>query len=293
MFALTTEIMAMVMLFIITLIYALFDVFNNRNVPTIFAYATLAVGVVFTFALGSFTLVAESAGITAVVLGLGYVVYKAGQIGAADIIEFASISLIMPVLLVPLLTSTYQFNIPFIVSVFINTGIAALVLIPVYYMPRASRVLKKPLSSFVTMGNVIKSTAITLAYVAFLFFLVFFAGGSVTLVGLIGIIMISSLVTVLFEKPITDSMVSFITPRYLEDQDIIAFNMMKREEVDRVRKKVRGFSKLANQKTIKKLRSSFPNLKLPVYRSAMPMALPIFIGTVVSLLVGNVLIYLF
>ena len=293
MFALTSETIAYITLVSIALVYALFDVFNNRNVPSVFAYATVIIGVIFTLSSLNIVMIGESIAIAAIISALGYLLFRGGQLGAADVLEFAAISLVLPYLQMPLMSSAFQFNIPFIISVFIASGIAALLMIPVYYIPRAVMILKKPLLAYINTGNLVKGLTITTAYAAFLIFLLFYANANVLLLGLLGIVAISSLSTILFERPITDSMVRFITPKQLEDQDIIAFNLMTKREISAVRKKVKGFNKLVNQKMINELNKKMPNGKLPVYRSAMPMALPIFIGVVVSLLIGNVLIYLF
>jgi Flp pilus assembly protein protease CpaA len=141
MFALTPNVIIDASLVAITLVYAIFDIFNKRNVPTVFAYATLVVGVIFTLSTLNIMVIAESSVIAAVIFGLGYMLFKAGQLGAADVVELAAISMMLPIMQTPLLANTYQYGIPFIVSVFIATGIAALVMIPLYYIPRAASML--------------------------------------------------------------------------------------------------------------------------------------------------------
>jgi Flp pilus assembly protein protease CpaA len=276
------------------IVYALFDLFNNRNVPTVFAYGTLVLAALFTLSTGSVPVIEESGLIAIIILAIGYLMYKSGQLGAADVIEFAAISLFLPVQGIPLLVHAgYQYNIPFIVSVFISSGIAALILIPVYYLPRAWMILKKPLISYVSHKELPKAIFITAAYVAFILFLALVMHAGAALLLLIAIIMVSSMVTMLFEKAITGSMISFLVPRQLEDQDILAFNLMRKGEITEIKKKVKGFNKLVSTAMITEMKKKIPKRKLPVYRSAMPMALPILIGVVVSLLVGNVLLYLF
>ena len=296
MFVISTSVSAMLAMVAVVLVYAIFDIFNGRNVPTMFAYGALLLSALFTLSIGAgnVPLLEESALIAVVILAVGYLMYKAGQLGAADVLEFATISLFMPLQTAPLLAPTsYQYNIPFIVSVFISAGVVALALIPIYYVPRAARLLKKPIFSRVSKKDVPKALTITAAYAAFLIFLTVIMHAKATLLAVIAIVMVSSVATILYEKPITDSMVSMIYPRQLEDQDIVALNLMSSKDIARIKRKVKGFNKLVSDKMIKAMQKSFPKLKIPVYRSAMPMALPILIGTVISLLVGNLLLYLF
>ncbi len=277
----------LVALVIIALVYMLFDIFNNRNVPSIFAYATLAVGVAFTISYLNLMTMAISFAIAAIILSLGYVVYKAGQIGAADIIEFAALSMILPVQIPGLLLNTYQYNIPFIVSIFVATGMSALVITPLYYIPRAKRLFKKPLSSMVNRKDIYKGLLYAAGYLAFALFIMYLNGFDVVSFSLIVILMLGSLFTVVYEMPITDSMVRFVTLKDFEEGDIIAFNLMKKDEIARVKKQVRGFDRLITGRVLAEMRRKRFTKRLPVYKNAVPLALPIFIGVVLSLLLGN------
>lgn len=142
----------------IALVYMLFDVLNKRNVPSLFAYATLAYGILLTILYLDATTILVSTGIALVVLGVGYLIYRIGQLGAADVIEFAALSLIMPIQLTPLIASgVNQFQLPFMLSLLLNTGIVALILVPIYYLPKAMQSLKKPLTSFIDRQGLIKA----------------------------------------------------------------------------------------------------------------------------------------
>ena len=63
--------------------YMMFDVLNNRNVPSYFAYASLVVGAAFTVLYLNVALIFYSALIAVATVGFGYVVYRIGQLGAA------------------------------------------------------------------------------------------------------------------------------------------------------------------------------------------------------------------
>lgn len=274
------------------LLYMLFDIFNNRNVPSLFAYGTLVLGLVLTLLYGDIGVITESLLIAVAVGALGYIIYRIGQIGAADVIEFAAISLMMPIM--PNNNSLFgvhpQFGIPLIISVFMASGVFALAMIPFYYIPRAKMVLKRDLSSFIDQKDKFKGFAIFVAYMAFAAFAQLEIGLSPIGWALVLTLAISSVETTVFERPLIDSMVQRIPVSMFEEGDIVATNMMSSGEISRVRRHVREFDRLMTGKLIAQMKKAKIKEKFPVYRNAMPLALPIFLGTVVSLLFGNIML---
>lgn len=275
-----------------SLVYMLFDLFNRRNVPSTYAYTTLAIGIVLTLAYLNLQAIAFSFAIAAVIGGVGYVFYRIGQLGAADVIEFAAISLILPYQQLPLASMAPQLGLPFIISVFIASGIVALALIPVYYLPRANRMLKGRLTEMITGKDVFKGVLLSIAYAIFIIFLVSEMHASEAGLAVVIILMLSSMVTAVFERPITDSMVEYISVDRFEEGDIIALNLMKPREITSAKKAVKGFDRLVTQKIMDRMKAKRIRKRFPVYRSAMPLALPIFIGVVVSIAFGNVLLFI-
>ncbi len=277
-------------LLLIALMYAVFDVFNRRNVPTVFAYATLAIGFIFTFGYIQLMAIGESLLIGFAILGIGYIFYRAGQVGAADVIELAAISLIMPIQPAPIYLGVQQYGLPFIISLFVGAGIIALLMIPIYYIPRAKRLLKRRMEQLVTRRDILRGALICVAYLAFMTFLYVEINASMLGIVVVTAITIGSVATVTFERPITDSMVEYISVKDFEDGDIIAFNLMKKKDISAYKKAIRGFDRLITNRVIDRMRAKHIRAKFPVYRQAMPLALPILLGAIISLLVGNVLL---
>lgn len=271
-------------------VYLLFDVLNKRNVPTLYAYSTVVLALVLTATLGSLQLIGESLLISAVIAGLGYIVYRIGQLGAADVIELTAISLIIPIQPAAYFVSQPQLGLPFIISVFIATGVSALILVPMYYVPRARKVLKKDILHMITNRDVLKGILILVAYGAFIAFWTYEIGMSAAGIALVAVIMIGASATVMFQKPITDSMVDYLSPSKFEEGDIIALNLMSKAEIAAARKKINGFGKLVTLSILKQIQKHRVPGKFPVYRQAMPFAVPIFIGLAVSLLYGNIIL---
>ena len=272
----------------VALAYMLFDVFNKRDVPSIFAYATLAYGFLLTvlyFNIGSIIL---SVGIALAILGVGYIVYRIGQLGAADVIEFAAISLILPMQGLPFIASA-QYNVPFALSLLVNTGIVAIVLVPIYYIPKASRNLKKPIASYITSRNMLAAFLIGASYLAFMLFTYIVIGINYIRIAMLAVLMVSSLLVMLFSVPITYSMVEYVSVDRFDIGDIIALNLMPDRKIASLKKKITGFDRLVTADTISNMKKKGIKEKMPVYKNALPFALPIFIGAIVTLLVGNMM----
>lgn len=278
---------------VIALIYLLFDVFNKRNVPGSFAYFTLGYGFVLTVLYFNMSEILVSSAIALIVLGIGYVIYKAGQIGAADIIELAAISMMLPLQQAPFLFgSASQFGLPFILSVMVAAGMSAMIIVPAYYLPKAKRLFRKPLTAFIDKKGAFKAIVIIVPYLALALFLDLEA--SINAVGLTMLLamMFGSSLLMLFEKPITDSMVELVTMDKCDEGDIIAFNLMKKSEIDSIRKRVKIFDRLVTKELMAEMKAKRVKDKLPVYRNALPFAVPIFIGVALSILFGNIIFFI-
>jgi hypothetical protein len=274
----------------IALIYMLFDVFNNRNVPSIFAYATLVYGAALTVLYLNLATIEISAAIAAVVLALGYVVYKIGQLGAADFIEIAALSLIMPIQQSPMLTwAPNQLGLPFVISVMVNAGVVALIFVPLYYLGKAMKHPDKPLRGTIGRGEIMKGMTILVAYAAFAIVL-FYLGSNIVGIAVIVVIAIGSLIVILMERAITRTMVSYVHASKLQPEDMLAFNIMSSEEVKRIKHHIHSFNRLITPQMLKEFREKNFDEKLPVYTNALPLALPLFIAVVIALLAGNLIL---
>ncbi|MGI0100361.1 MAG: hypothetical protein ACREBH_01385 [Candidatus Micrarchaeaceae archaeon] len=273
-------------------VYMMFDLFNKRNVPSLWAYATFMYGFALTLLYLNFMQIAVSLAVALIILGVGYVVYKIGQLGGADVIEFAALSLMLPVLGFPFVTSGIsQYGIPFALSLLVNTGIVALAIVPLYYIPNAARKLKKPLSSYITRKSVFMASLMAVAYAAFIAFVLLEVGPNIAGVTVLAIMMASSFFIMLFSVPIMYSMIEYVGIGRFEAGDIIALNLMDARNVSRLRKRIRGFDRLVTTGTMRQMRRQKIKDKLPVYKNAMPFAVPIFIGVIMTLLFGNLIFF--
>ncbi len=275
-------------LLIIALAYALLDVFNKRNVPDAFAYAALAVGVVVTLTY-PVSVIYLSVLVAAAIGLFGYIVYRAGLMGAGDFFEFVTISLLLPVQPAAILSGIPQLNFPFIFSVLIAAGYTAVIGMVVYYLVKAAK--SGALERYrVERRKLYSGLAIAVAYLVLLFLLSWITGFRPAAAFVILLIAAASALTIFFEKAINKEMVSYVYPNRLSEGDMIATNLMKDDELAFFKKRSKGFSRLATKKLIGEIKGV--KRKMPVYTEGVPLALFALIGIVISLLFGNLLLYL-
>ncbi len=268
----------------VTVLYAAFDLFNKRNVPDIFAYASVVLGVIVTLVYDS-SILLESLLIAAVIAAIGYVVYRRGLWGAGDYFELVAVSLLLPVQPLPFLVLANQFALPFILSVFIATGFAALWTVPTYYF----LVVRRKWSRKMSEKQLSYGLLLFFLYISLLVFVYATVGLTLGRVLLILAIAIPSSVTMMFGDEITARMVERVHAKELEEGDIIAINMMGAKE-----RKLFAARAASGRLVTKKLIHSLEGARytLPVYKNAAPLAVFILMGVVVSLLVGNVVLFI-
>ncbi|HUC39004.1 MAG TPA: hypothetical protein VL944_02650 [Candidatus Acidoferrum sp.] len=284
-------VLRIVSLVAIALVYMIFDLFNKRNVPSLFAYGTIAYGLLLTILYFSIGTIALSLAIAGIVFGIGYLVYRFGMLGAGDVFELAALSLILPFQAIPIIGNTPQFGVPFVLSVFMGSGIIAMIAVPLYYIPRASK-MHIPILKEIGQDEVVKAVLVGGGYFIFSVFLILSLGTGPYGAATLAVMMIGSITIVLFEKPITRSMVKKVGVVEFEEGDIIALNLMSRSSVNNFRRKLKYFDRLVTSNLITEMKKKKIRDKVPVYKQAIPFAAPIFIATVLSILIGNIIFML-
>lgn len=268
----------------ITLLYAAFDIFNRRNVPDVFAYASVAVGVLVTL-LYHTSVLFESVLIAVVIAAAGYALYRMGIWGAGDYFELIAISLLLPIQPLPFLAYTAQLGMPFILSVFVSTGFAALWIVPFYYL----LVIRRKWQTKVDSRHLSFGLLLFFLYIALLAFVYATVGLTSGRLALILGIAVPSSITLIFGQEITARMVERIKTNRLEEGDIIAVNMMSARE-----KKIFAGTAASGRLVTKRLLHALRNERytLPVYVRAAPLAVFILIGVTASLLFGNIVLFM-
>ncbi len=282
--SLLIDMLRLLILIFITTAYAMFDVFNRRSLPNIFAYATIAVGIIMTLTYDMHT-IELSLLYAAILSGIGYITYKMGILGAGDLYEFVFISLVFPVQLMPFLTNIPQLPFPFILSVFIATGYATVLFTPIYYITKAKKKLGR---ISVDRKGAWLGIALLAAYVLLIAAVNLIVGHFILPSTLLLLVAIPSAVIIIYKNAIYEGMSLHVYPKELEDGDMIAVNMMSHSELSYFKNKSKRFGRLVTAQLISDIRKI--NRKIPVYKNAIPLALFTLIGVVVSLLFGNLIL---
>ncbi len=285
--AVTLDQLRLAVLIAVALIYAIFDLYNKRNVPDMFAYVTVAIGVLFTLTYGSLSIIIYSLLLALAIGAISYVLYRDGQLGAGDGFEFVALSLLLPLQPDAILATTNQFALPFILSVFVSTGVLAIWVMLIYYILLQGR-HHTPLKT--TNDGLLMGAGIILAYAVLALFIYAFL--KLTLAGLIVIALIAlpSAVIAAYSKSINGRMICNVYPKELEQGDIIATNLMKRNDLAFFIKKSKNFGRLSTASLMKDLDGV--KKRIPVYKRAMPLAAVVFFGVIISVLFGNPILFI-
>lgn len=270
-------------LFAFLTVAAYFDVFNRKNVPVAIPYAMIALGILLNLYSLDFSELVSSATVSLLIITVGYIIYRAGQIGGADVLIFTGIALLMPmqpVSLYPLVPVAKAFTYPFVFSVFLVSGFIALIALAFKYVPfvlrglAAGKVRIHPLKA-------IPAILVCGAYIA-----------SVYVLAMLGIItgvqgaFISALAILagfltLFKDEISAAMVEWVGISEIDDEDVIAIHLLKPALVSRL-----DLQPVLTRPELEKLKSSKLK-KFPIFKG-MPAFLPyVLLAALFLLLFGD------
>ncbi|MFH1306636.1 MAG: hypothetical protein ABIH83_03200 [Candidatus Micrarchaeota archaeon] len=268
-----------------TAIGTYFDLFNKKNVPELFLYAFLAAAFLLNLIAYNETATIYGIGTGIVVFAAFYLLYKFGQLGGADVYIMASIALLLPIqpTISPFLYPAFLLTLPFILDIILASGISFMLYMLLRSIPIA-------INSLTTPGKIEKKSL----FGAFLIVLAFgifsyissqsmFIPSSYFL--FLSIMVLLSLYFTLFKNAINDSMAKLVKAKEVEQEDILA--------IDKINKKLVKKYMLARLvdapmlKRIKKMKE-----KIAVYKHLPPFIPHILIGLIVSILFGNIVIFL-
>lgn len=264
-----------------------FDLFKNRNIPDKLLYGFLALSLIFLI-IDPQTVIPSL--FWAVVIGVvGYLFYKAGQLGAADVILFVSLSILLPA--PPNLFTTQFIQIPFILSLIILSGLLLILYILLRYAPT---LIKMTIEGKVrlTTDKIFYSIALFIMYIIVSYILLDVGmGNPFPFILLLGYIMIATIFVNLFKDDLTKLMTDEIDLSNKNDlkkigpEDIVATDLMDKKYV-----KKHNIPKLLTDKDIKRLAKE--KVKLLVMTRLPPYIPFILLALLVEILLGDPLYYI-
>jgi len=259
-----------------TLAATYYDLFNNKNIPNNLLYLFLAVAFItniFFFNQELFLI-----GITtAVIIGLlGYLLYKSGQMGAADIFVLASIALLLPI--APSFAKL-PFNFPFIAIIFIFASLL-FALYTLFYFGSKIITEKHSKPKLFYLLLLVPYAIFTYIFVNSIFF-------SIVYFTIISIAYLSSVFVMMYRDSINKKLAEKVRVSKLQEEDVLALELMDEKIVKKY-----SLQKVLTKKEIAKLKRA--KLDTVLVYTRLPPFLPfIFAGLLFALVFGKNLLFSF
>ncbi|MBD3389772.1 hypothetical protein GF415_02335 [Candidatus Micrarchaeota archaeon] len=195
-----------------------FDIFNSRNVPNNLLYAFLAAAVLTNLVFFNADIFLYAASLTAILFGFGFLLYRAGQLGGADLFVVCSITLLLPIH--PSFLNT-PFNYPLIFSTLLYSGVA-FALYSVLYFGRLVASSGKPKANPVYL----------LLFIPYLFFAYIFINApffSPVYFFIASVLLLSTIFFLVYKKSINEAIIEKVKVSSLSgEEDVLAKEKMKK-----------------------------------------------------------------
>jgi Flp pilus assembly protein protease CpaA len=267
-----------------------YDLFNRRNVPTWLTYALVAIGALFTLASLNISIITQNFLIAIAIFVLGYLLYRAGQIGGADVLVFISIALLLPEAPAPLLSTTApHLEFPFVFSVFILSGMLGVFGIFLKYVPATLYEFLRGEKIRISRAQAGLAVATLLLYTIFLYYLNSIVElPEVQLIIFLAVVVCATSLFTLKDYISEKHMIRMVGVDEIDEEDILAVEKMDQKVVSKYK-----LDKLLTPSEIDKLRKMGKKKKFPVYKE-MPVFMPyVLIALLAALLFGDPLAYLY
>ena len=272
--AMPGEIFRLIIAFLGVGIATYFDIFNKRNVPNTFLYGFLAVAFITNLILYQEDLFLFSVALALFFSAISYIFYRFGQLGGADLFVIASLILLLPI---HPASVGLTFNLPFIFSVIVFSGVAFAVYVVVYYGFR----LREAGASPKLMYALLLIPYLLFAYVyinSIIFSPVYFV--------FVTILLLATIFFLMYREDINLLLAERMSPSELTEEDVLALEMMDQKIV-----KKHNLKRLATADEITRMKE-LKVRELWVY-SKLPPFLPfMLLGMILSLLfAGSLLLF--
>jgi len=258
-----------------------FDIFNKKNVPDKLLFGFLALSLIV--AVADFgQLMVYSLAITILIGGLGYLMYRTGQMGAADILILMSLCLLLPVQTTLIEKSAPMFKLPFIFSIIVVSGLLFMIYVFAKFTPKIIDAVKKKRHKL-SAQQIMYVFFLLAVYVFFVYLGTQAPIFTTNYLALVGILIFASMYFTLFKDIIQDSMTEDMDVKKIGDQEVIAI-----EKLDPDLVKKNGIPRVFREADRARLIKAGMH-KLPVY-TGLPMFLPfIFLAVIVVLFTGDII----
>ncbi|MFH0737918.1 MAG: hypothetical protein V1827_04895 [Candidatus Micrarchaeota archaeon] len=268
------ELIRIILAFGGTAIAAYFDVFNKKNIPDNLLYAFLGIAFIANLVLFSEQLFWFSLGTTLFLSAIGYLFYRVGQLGGADLFVLASIMLLLPI--IPSV-SELTFNLPFIFPVFVFSGIIFALYVLFYFGWKLTQVEAKPSWLY---------ALVLIPYIIFAFFFINSFLFSWVFLIFVTIAIFASVFFLMFRDSLNQLLAEELPVSQLEPEDVLVLEVMNKDMVERYK-----IPRLMTKDQIERLKKTKVG-EVWVYTKLPPFIPFILAGMVLSLFFSGSLLLL-
>ena len=253
-----------------TLATVYYDIFNNRNVPDNLLYAFIIVAFLTNLVFLDVDILIYGAGLTAILFAAGFVLYRMGQIGGADLFVICAITLLLPIH--PSFLQT-PFNYPLIFSTLLYSGVVFAVFSLFYFARMIAKSNKaKPNLTYLVL------------LLPYLFFAYIFMGApffSPVYFFIASILLLSSIFFLVFRDAINDAIIGKVKVSSLKgDEDVLA-----KEKSEALMKKLKIGPVLGKEEVAKLKKAKVKEVW--IYASLPPFLPFLLLGLIAAILFGD------
>ncbi len=267
------ELIRLVIAFAGVCVATYFDLFNRKNIPDNFLYGFLAVAFIVNLFFYQEQLFIFSIAVALFLSAIGYIFYRVGQIGGADLFVLASIMLLLPVH--PSFIDM-PFGMPFVFSVMIFGGVLFALYVMIHFGLKLRKQETEPKKLYLLM--IIPYLLFAYVYVnSILFSPIYFA--------ILTVLFIAIIFFMVYKENLTMLLAEKMEVNQLEPEDVLALELMDKDLV-----KEYDLKRLATEKEIERLKELDVG-EVWVY-TRMPPFLPfLLVGMFLSLFFAKDLLF--
>jgi hypothetical protein len=242
-----------------------YDLFNKKNIPDVFLYAFLGVSLLVNAFFYEPTLFWFSLAVAAFFSAVGYLFYRVGQLGGADVFILASVMLLLP--LHPSFVGM-SFNLPFVFSIIIFSGVAFALYVLLFFGWKLLKTEAKPKYFYLLLF--IPYLLFAYVYVnSFLFSPVYFI--------FITILLFAVILFMMFRESMNMLLAEELPVSQIEPEDVLALEVMNKDLIERYK-----LQRLVTREELARIRKT-KITELWVYTKLPPFIPFILLGMILSM----------
>lgn len=212
------ETIRLILAFAGVLVVAYYDLFNRKNVPDRILYGFLGLAVITNIASylfqPDFDMLIFTFGAALFISAIGYVFYRMGQIGGADVITMAAMMLLVP--FVPSFAGL-SFNLPFIIPTMIYAGLLFTIYATIKF---ATKIMSQGGSP---------NLLYLLLIIPFVFFIYVYVNSPVfspVYLGIVSILLLATIFFMVYKQDITLMLAEELPLDRIEAEDVVAIELI-------------------------------------------------------------------